>query len=219
MWINSLINVEVSDKNDQAEGALFDLSSYLSSGRIFMTESHMRCRYPGDVEGCAACFILAWKEGRLEKYCIMEGLRKNNSQCRQIFKDGLYCHKKHTGDQAGKGAGVHLQWNELHKACKELIRVGFPSDTGAMRKALLESYAGLIHTCIRRFNLKPHTTPSSDDVFNDVYISLLKLFLKGDSAEPIRERLATYISRVTINACLKEIEKAHRYVSLEDDAL
>jgi len=174
------------------------------------------CRCPEDLEGCRQSLIRAWREGSIGEYCIMEGLRANLHQCRQVLLEGLYDKTSPRKGPADKVTGAARQKKDFDEACKAVVFLGYPLEIKAIPEVFHEAYYRLVRTVIRNFGTTNKGRSSADDVFQNVFLALHKHFRKGAS---VRGPLAIYVTRVTINKCFECLRKAAGHISLPEDAV
>ena len=158
------------------------------------------CQHPGDLEGCRAALIQAWRRSLLTQHCVMAGLAAGWNQCRQVLVTGVQ--PSGSGGKAAKGVGTVVG---LKRACEETILLGYPE--GPTRKAaseiFFEAYHRLIRFMISKFDLADDTKPYADDVFQEVFVGLHRRLQKGVRLE--RASLATYVWRAATHACLRAV--------------
>ena len=181
-------------------------------GSSHMAKAPTFCRCPEDLEGCRQSLIRAWCEGSIGEYCIMEGLRANLHQCRQVLLEGLYDKTSPRRDSSAKATAARGQKNGLHEACKAVVLLGYPLEIKAVQAVFHEAYYNLVRTIIHRFGIKDDSQPSADDVSQQVFTNLHKQFHKGAS---VRAPLAAYIIRVTVNACAKALQSEQKQHKLK----
>jgi len=172
------------------------------------------CQHPGDLESCQRSLIKSWQEGTLEKHCIFEGLRANWHQCREVLLEGL--HPENNSDRNSNPKTTSPMTKEdLEKACKDVVILGFPQGIEALWDVFYEAYYRLIRSTIRRFGIKDDHIPSADDVFQQVFKNLLEHFQKKRT---VKARLSTYVISITIHECYKAIHDAwkRRTLTYED---
>ncbi len=105
-----------------------------------MTEIAEFCRHPGDHEGCCQSLLQAERDTALDKHCIIEGLRANRLQCRQVLQKGLYEKTALRESPACKVTGAMARKKELEEACKQVVLFGYPLGIGAIHKVFYEAY-------------------------------------------------------------------------------
>ena len=181
-------------------------------GSSHMAKASTFCRCPEDLEGCRQSLIRAWCEGSIGEYCIMEGLRANLHQCRQVLLEGLYDKSSPRKGPDGKVTAPAGQKKDLEEACKAVVLLGYPLEIRAVPEVFREAYYNLVRTIIHRFGIKDDSQPSADDVSQQVFTNLHKQFHKGAS---VRAPLAAYIIRVTVNACAKALQSEQKQHTLK----
>lgn len=141
---------------------------------------------------------------------MMEGLKANWPQCRQVLVEGL--HNKISTREGSRGlmAAGH-QTVELSEACKAVLFLGYSLEIEALQEAFYEAYYRLIRSLTYRFGITDSGDPSADDVSQNVFTNLHKQFRKG---VPVRGPLAGYIARVTINECGRAKRSKWKQVNL-----
>jgi len=123
-------------------------------GSSHMARASTFCHHPEDLDGCRQSLTQAWREGSISEYCIMEGLRANLHQCRQVLLEGLYdktSPRKGPADEVTAPAG---QKKDLEEACKAVVLFGYPLEIGAIGEVFYEAYYNLVRTIIHRFGIK-----------------------------------------------------------------
>ena len=177
-------------------------STRIYKGRKSMTATDKFCQCPGDHDGCHLSLIQACQEGCIDKHCIIEGLKANCQQCRNILRQGLY------------NKNSQVKNAELQQACKEVVLLGYLLGIKAVPEIFYESYYKLVRSVIYRYGIKGNDDPSADDVFQNVFRNLHKQFLRGAS---VKGSLTTYITTVTLNECYRAIRSAHKQANLENE--
>ncbi len=89
-------------------------------GSSHMARASTFCPCPEDLEGCRQSLIQARREGSIGEYCIMEGLRANLHQCRQVLLEGLYDKTSQPKGSAGKVTEAVRQKKDFDEACKQV---------------------------------------------------------------------------------------------------
>lgn len=185
---------------------------YCEGKRMMATPAF--CRHPGDLDGCRRSLIQALSGGSISRHCIIEGLRVDLDQCRQVLLEGLYDKASQRKGPTGRVPDVAVQKKELSEACKQVVLLGYPLEIKSLRQVFYEAYYRLVRSVIYRFGITDDGQPSADDVFQKVFLGLHKRFLKGASIEV---RLSTYIERTVVNACIEAISSAWRRANLTDE--
>ncbi len=183
-------------------------------GSSHMARASTFCRCPEDLEGCRQSLIQAWREGSIGEYCIMEGLRANLHQCRQVLLEGLYDKTSQPKGSAGKVTEAVRQKKDFEEACKHVVLLGYPLEIGAIGEVFYEAYYNLVRTIIHRFGIKDDSQPSADDVSQQVLTNLHEHFRKGVSVE---RPLAAYITSVTVYECFRWLKDVTGHINLSED--
>lgn len=159
-----------------------------------MSKESFSCPHPDDPEGCRRALIEAHRRETLAQHCMIEGLRRNFQQCRQVLLEGL---------KEG-----HSQTAE---PCKQVVLVGFPLEIPALEEIFYEAYYRIVRSRIYRFGIQDTDQPSADDVFQTVFVNLIEHFRRGD---PDVRSLSGYVRRSTFYECLKVKKQSQKYLSL-----
>lgn len=165
------------------------------------------CGHPGDLEGCRRSLLQARNQGSLREHCILEGLRANWHQCRQVLLEGLY--DKTSSHNSTKA--VVDQKEDLKEACKQVILLGLPSKIEAIPEVFYEAYYRFVRYIVHRHGIKDDGLPSADDVSQQVFADLIAHFQKGASVEG---HLGTYVASATVHECFRALKDAARGASL-----
>lgn len=180
-------------------------------GRKCMAEKPAFCQHPQNSDSCRLSLVEAWQNKAIDKHCIIEGLKTDFAQCRQVLQDGLY-------SEEGKVAAVKLSSSvnksELEQACKEVVLFGYPLEIKTIYEVFYNAYYRLIRTVILRFGFSDNTNPSSDDKFQQVFINLHRHFLRGAS---VREPLRAYVAKVTAYECFRPGRSERKRVNLVNE--
>jgi len=126
-----------------------------------MTEETPLCPHPEDLEGCRKALIEALYRKLILQHCIMEGLRRNFPQCRQVLLEGL------------RGS------RSFAEACKQVVLTGYPQDIKTIPDILYEAYHRLVRTMILKQGITQVSQPSVDDVCQEVFLTLHKYLYWG----------------------------------------
>ena len=171
------------------------------------------CHHQEDLDGCRSSLVNAWCEGSVGKHCIMEGLRADWHQCRQVLLEGLKSRtypRRGTGGPAAKGG----QDNDVHEACKAVTLLGYPMEVKAIQDTFYEAYYKLVRSIIHKFGIRDDGDPSADDVFQNVFTSLHKQFRREAS---VKRPLAAYVAKVAVNECFRSLKNATGRASLAEE--
>jgi len=153
-----------------------------AKGSSHMAKASTFCHYPEDPDGCRQLLIRAWREGSIGEYCIMEGLRANLSQCRQVLLEGLYDKTSPRRDSSAETTAARGQSNGLDEACKQVVLLGYPLEIKAVQEVFHEAYYKLVRSKIYKFGIRDNDDPSADDVFQNVFLNIHKrIWTKGCS--------------------------------------
>lgn len=165
------------------------------------------CRHPGHLEDCRQALIEVHRLKSLLQHCIVEGLRRNWQQCRQILLAGLTSSALPSEDPTGRG-DTTVPGDSLDCVCKQVVVLGYPLGITAIHEVFYEAFHKLVRFIIvHRCRLREASRPAADDVFQKVFMDLHQYFLKGAA---VRGSLTTYIAQVSRNACVQAINEAKR---------
>lgn len=117
-------------------------------------------------------------------------------------------------DPAVKLSSSQVLRSKLEKVCKEIFLFGYTLEIKAIYDVFYKAYYRLIETVIHRLGFRNNTSPSSDDIFQQVFANLHKQFLKGAS---VKGPLKKYITTVTVNECFRPIRTECKQVNLAND--
>lgn len=183
----------------------------VTDGRLNMADAPVCCQFPCDVDGCRAALIQAWRDARLAEHCVTDGLKAGWMQCHRLLAEGV--NPKAAAGKASRAQTDHngVSGEDLKEACQDAVLLGCRSKLTASYEIVVAGFHQLVRYAIRKFNIKE---PTSDDVFQNVFLNLLQAFRKDDFVR--RASLATYIWHVTVNECLKEVRPPRTLQELRD---
>lgn len=215
MPINQIVNNE-SIKQVCRSGEQLPKPPRPAKGSLHMAKAPTFCCHPDDLDGCRKSLTQAWREGSIGEYCIMEGLRANLHQCRQVLLEGLYDKTSPRRESSAEATAARGQSNGLDEACKVVVLLGYPLEVKAVQEVFHEAYYKLVRSKIYKFGIRDNDDPSADDVFQNVFLNIHKQFRRGAS---IRGPLAVYITRVALHECFRWLRDAARHTSLPEDVV
>lgn len=210
----SLTKNELDRQQDVSKRVLFKLkeSARVCKERKCMTQRPEFCRYSENPDNCRLPLVEAWRKKTIDKYCIIEGLKTDFDQCQEVLQNGIY--KDKAKGPAVKLSSSQAERSELEKACKEIFLFGYPLEIKAIYEVFYKAFYRLIRTVIYRFGFSDNTNPSSDDIFQQVFLNLHRQFLKGAS---IKGPLKAYVAKVTTYECFRLLRSKRRKANLADE--
>lgn len=170
-----------------------------ASRSLYMAKTRTFCRHPEDLNSCRQSLTQAWSEGYVVKHCIIEGLRTNYSQCRQVLLEGLKNHSSSRKSTGEKTPAALAQANDFHRACEEVVVCSYPLKIRTVHDTFHEAYHKLMRSIIWKYGYKDDGMPSSDDIFQEAFRRLHEHLLKE---KRIIRSLTAYVEKVTLYACI-----------------
>jgi DNA-directed RNA polymerase specialized sigma24 family protein len=167
------------------------------------------CRHPGDLEGCIACLIGAYRAGTLEEHRIMIGLQHGHPQCLQVLARNVL-----TGPvpkpqaQGSREPGAALPPSLL--ACQMALHLGYQRDLPGAKGAFVQAYQALVGS-----KLRGYPQADANDIFQEVFLAMEK---RLRNPAPINGMLSAYIGTVTDNAIRRFLGKKSKQGRIRADA-
>jgi len=167
-----------------------------------MGESPEFCRHPGDLEGCMASLIEAFRAGALDKHSIMTGLPNGHPQCLQVLacglKGGQLRRKARWAQRAAADQGLPAQPLPLPTAaCQAALHLALQKGIRAAEDFFVEFYKILVCSALSRQGL---LQDEAEVVFQDVFLAMTT---RLKNPKPFRGRLSVYLWQVVRNQSAK----------------
>jgi len=166
-----------------------------------MTGPGSFCECPDDLERCHQGLLRAYLEGRLDKHCVMDGLRADRRNCIDAVAMGIY-------PKALPRAAIEIHRqtgsvdsNELKKACEAVLLLGCRLRIKGAFEAFYLAYHGLVRYGIGRFDIADDAV--ADDVWQNVFTNLLGRLTRDAPIQP--GCLASYVVQATFRECRRAL--------------